>query len=212
MPMASLALALLLGACNAPPMYGNNAEKFLAGQGVPAATILKLVEGSPLSVDEVALLGRFDDVSTLHLLGSNPSTPTEVLTRLMQHRAQDVRWGAATNPNTPLELVLKLRTPGELSINNAYLARNPALPETVIREMFRTKEAQWHNIAQNPACPIDLMREIIERGTDFDRTWLAWNRNLPPEIMEHLAQDPSPDVARMLSGNPTYLRWKKPDR
>lgn len=204
-----LGLLLLLNACNAPPLYGTKAEKFLTKQGVSASTILKLVEGNPLTAEEVLMLSRFNDVSTLHLLGSNPSTPREILTRLVQHRTQDVRCGAATNPNTPLELLLKLRTPGEYSTSNACLARNPALPEAVIREMFRSKESAWYDIAMNPACPIDLMREIIGHGTNTDRTWLAWNRNLPPEIMERLANDPSPEVARMLSGNPTYLRWKK---
>jgi hypothetical protein len=143
------------------------------------------------------------------LLGSNPSTPRETLARLAQHPVQDVRWGAATNSNTPLELVLKLRTPGKYSTTNGYVARNPGLPEEIIREMFRAKEAGWANIAMNKACPIDLMREIIERGTETDRSWLAWNRNLPPELMQRLANDPSPEVTRMLSGNPAYLRWKK---
>jgi hypothetical protein len=64
----------------------------------------------------------------------------------------------------------------------------------------------------NPSCPVDLMQEIIEKGTDTDRTWLAWNRNLPPEIMKRFEKDPSDGVARMLSGNPTYLKWKKPER
>ncbi|MBI5638688.1 MAG: hypothetical protein HZA03_12055 [Nitrospinae bacterium] len=204
-----IGLMLFLNACNTPPLYESKAREFLTGQGVSASTILKLEERSPLSAEEVVMLSRFNDVSTLHLLGSNPSTPREILMRLARHRIQDVRWGAATNPNTPKELLLKLRTQGRYSTTNGYLARNPALPEEIIREMFRAKEVAWYDIAMNTACPIDLMREILERGTDTDRTWLAWNRNLPPEIMERLAKDPSPGVARMLSGNPTYARWKK---
>ena len=204
-----LGLILLLGACNSPPLYGTKASKFLTEKGVPHTTILKLVEMSPLTAEEVALLSGFENVPTLHLLGSNPSTPPELLARLAQHQVQDVRWGAATNPNTPLELLLKLRTPGVYSTINGYLARNPALPENVLREMYRSKEVSGSEIAMNPACPIDVMREILEHGTDTDRAWLAWNRNLPHEIMQRLANDPSPDVARMLSGNPTYLRWKK---
>lgn len=204
-----IGLALLLCACNAPPLYESRAREFLTDKGISPTTILKLEERTPLSAEEVAMLNRFNDVPTLHLLGSNPSTTREILTRLAQHRAQDVRWGAATNPNTPMELLLKLRTPGKYSTTNGYLARNPALPEAVIREMFRSKEVAWYDIAMNTACPVDLMREIIERGTETDRTWLAWNRNLPPEIMERLAKDPSPDVARMLSGNLAYLRLKK---
>lgn len=209
-----IGLIVFLSSCdvltvNAPPMYEPRAREFLTEHGVPAATILKLEERTPLTAEEVTMLSRYNDAPTLHLLGSNPSASREILTRLVQHRVEDVRWGAATNPNTPLELLLKLRTPGKYSTMNSYLARNPALPEAVIREMFRTGEVAWYDIAMNTACPIDLMREIIERGTETDRTWLAWNRNLPPEIMERLANDPSPDVSRMLSGNPTYRRWEK---
>lgn len=205
-------LVLFLSAFNAPPLYESKARGFLTDKGISSTTILKLEERSPLTLEEVAMLSRFDDIATLHLLGSNPSTSREILTRLAQHRVQDVRWGAATNPNTPVDLLLKLRTPGEYSTANGYLARNPALSVEIIREMFRSKEAAWYDIAMNTACPMDLMREIIERGTETDRTWLAWNRNLPPEIVERLANDPSSDVARMLSGNPTYLRWKKRDQ
>lgn len=207
-----LCLILLLGACdftvNAPPMYEPRAREFLTGQGISTSTILKLEERIPLEASEVALLERFDDVPTLFLLGWNSSTPPEILKRLVQHPVEDVRWGAATNRNTPMELVLKLRTPGKYTTANAYVARNPALPEKIIREMFQSRDASWSDIAMNPSCPVELMQEIIEKGSDTDRTWLAWNRNLPPEIMARLSNDPSPDVARMLSGNSTFLEWK----
>lgn len=214
--LGGLCVVLLLGACdftvNTPPMYESRAREFLTERNVSASTILKLEERSPLEASEVVLLARFDDVPTLFLLGCNPSTSPEILRRLVQHPVEDVRWGASTNPNTPMELVLQLRTRGKYSTANGYVARNPALPESVIREMFNTKEAAWVDIAMNPSCPVDLMQEIIEKGTDFDRTWLAWNRNLPPAIMASLEKEASEGVARMLSGNPTYLKWRKQNK
>lgn len=202
-----LALWLALAACNAPPMYHSRAADFLKRKGVDAATIQRLVDRQALSAREIERLAGFDDVPTLHLLGSHPSAPAPLLAKLARHHNEEVRWGAASNPNTPSDLLFALRTTGSYSTMNQYLVRNPALPPAVLRDMIRAKEAQLLFVAMNPACPPDLMQEIIERGTDLERAWLAFNPGIPPEVMARLAQDPSPDVARMLKSNPAYRKW-----
>lgn len=206
---ATVLLASLTGCPigNAPPMYHSRADAFLSRQGVDPKIISRLIEQRPLSDHEIGLLARFDNVPTLHLLAAHPSTSQAVLLRLARHQNEEVRWGAASNPNVPLDILLQMRTRGQYSTMNEYLARNPALPEEVIHDMLRGKEAQLVSVAMNPACPPDLMREIAEHGQDLERIWLAWNRNIPPEIMAKLAHDPSPDVVRMLSGNPAYRKW-----
>ncbi len=188
-------------------MYHSRAEAFLTRQGVQSATILHLSEQRPLSDQDIARLARFDDVATLHLLASHPSTPPTILVRLARHRNEEIRWGAATNSNTPLDILLQMRTVGRYSTMNEYLVRNPALPEELIREMLQRKEVLLVSVAMNPACPLDLMRQIAEHGQDMEKTWLAWNRNIPPEIIARLALDPSPNVARMLAGNPAYRKF-----
>jgi hypothetical protein len=87
---------------------------------------------------------------------------------------------------------------------NAYLTRNPALPVEVLWQMYHAHEAAGYDFALNPACPPELMQEILLHGSETDRTWLAWNKNLPDGIRLQLEQDPSPDVQRMLRANPAH--------
>lgn len=216
-------LLTLLAACNSPPLYESKAREFLLAQGITEQVIGKLDDRASLDNNEVAQLARFEypvslpwlaswsqrfssagRIATLHLLASNPSAPPELLTRLIQHPIEDVRWGAATNPLTPLTLLYAQRSMGKYSTMNAYLAHNPALPSTVLWKMYRVHEAAGYDFAMNPSCPLDLMQEIFTHGNEQDRTWLAWNKNLPEEIMQQLAQDPSPSVQRMLQANPVY--------
>jgi hypothetical protein len=214
-------VCLWLAACNAPPLYESKARDFLRAHGVAAATIAKLEERVPLSSAEVETLTRFEHVldvpmvgrvlqyfsssgriATLHLLASNPAASRKLLERLIAHPVEDVRWGAATNPNTPQALLFAQRSVGSYSTMNAYLARNPALPVEVLWQMYHAHEAAGYDFALNPACPLELMQEILLHGNETDRTWLAWNKNLPDGIRRQLEQDPSPDVQRMLRAHP----------
>jgi hypothetical protein len=218
-----LLVSLTLAACNAPPLYESKARDFLRAQGVAAATIAKLEERAPLSAAEVESLAHLEyllnvpvvgralqffsssgRIATLHLLAANPSAPTELLERLIAHPVEDVRWGAATNPHTPQALLFAQRSVGQFSIMNGYLARNPALPVPVLLQMYRAHEAAGYNFALNPACPLELMQEILLHGSETDHTWLAWNKNLPDEIRRQLALDTSPGVQRMLRANPQH--------
>ncbi len=144
---------------------------------------------------------------TLHLLAAHPSTPSTLLVKLSQHRDEEVRWGAAANRNTPVNVLLQMRTVDRYSTLNEYLARNPAVPQEVLREMLRRKEAALSSVAMNPACPIDVMHRIADHGTDMEKYWLAGNPGLTAEIAAKLERDPSPNVALMLEGNPAYRKW-----
>jgi hypothetical protein len=218
-----LMMSFALAACNAPPLYESKARDFLRAHGVAAATIAKLEERVPLSSAEVENLSRFEHVldvpmvdrvlqffssggriATLHLLAANPAAPPTLLVRLIAHPVEDVRWGAVTNPNTPQALLLAQRNAGSYSTMNAYLTRNPALPVEVLWQMYHAHEAAGYDFALNPACPPELMQEILLHGSETDRTWLAWNKNLPDGIRLQLEQDPSPDVQRMLRANPAH--------
>lgn len=198
--------ALLLAACNAPPMYGTRAQQFLEKKGVPQATILRLVERKPLTADEAVRLEAFRDTAVRHLLAANPSIPREMILRLSADTDEEVRWGAADNPNAPVGRLLVLRDAGRYSTMNEYLARNPALPREVIVAMYRGGEANKAGFAMNPALPEDLMRDIAATGSDLDRTWLAANPSLPADLAARLAEDPSENVRRFLAQNPALRK------
>lgn len=208
-PWLVLLGALLLAACNAPPLYQTRARQFLEGKGVPQATISRLAERQALAADEAARLEAFHDTAVRHLLASNPSIPPAMILRLSADGDEEVRWGAASNPRTPPERLLALRVAGRYATMNEYLARNPALPREVIVAMYRGGEANKVAFAMNPALPEDLMREIASSGSDLDRTWLAANPSLPPDLMERLARDEAENVRRFLEQNPAYRRWRQ---
>jgi len=42
----------------------------------------------------------------------------------------------------------------------------------------------------------------------LDRTWLAANPNLPPDLIALLARNPSENVQRRLAQNPAFRHWK----
>lgn len=203
-----LLMTIALQACNAPPLYETRAEEYLAKRGVPSALITRLAERSPVSAKEAEALARYDDSAVLHLLASNPSLPAALILSLAKHPDEEVRWGIAYNPSAPLATLSSLRMPGRYSTMNEYLARNPRVPAAMLMEMYRSGEANKVSFGMNPACPREIMDEIATNGTDLDRTWLAANPGLPPELIAVLVRDPSPDVQRFLAQNPAFRNWK----
>lgn len=206
---ALAALAVVVGCmANSPPMYHARAKAYLESKRVAADLVAKLVDERPLSGVEADLLATHDDVATLHLLGANPGTPAALVALLAGHADEEVRWGAATHPALRRETMLSLRTVGTYSTMNDYLARNPSLPADVMRTMYWNREASAASIAMNPACPADIVADVLANQPDTVRAWLAWNRGLDARTVEQLDRDPSPLVARMLRSNPAYWRWK----
>lgn len=203
-------VSLVAAACigNAPPMFHTRAQAFLERQGVAPPLIAKLIDERALTEDEARSLSRYRDAPTLHLVAANAGTPADVVERLARHADEEIRWGAATNPKLSVATLLRLRTRGEYSVMNGYLARNPALPADVIREMYRSKEAPAASVAMNPSCPPDVVEDILTRQPDDVRAWLAWNRGIGPDTLARLDRDPSEGVARMLRANPSYRKWK----
>ena len=208
--MLFLVVVLLLAVgCNEPPLYRMHAREFLQQQGVDADLIDRLLAVEPLDGPEADRLSRFDNLAVLHLLASNPSTPAPLVARLARHSSMDVRNGVAINPNAPLELLLSLRTPGRYTTQNNALARNPRMPQTLLREMYENQEAGWTSLAMNPNTPPDLLRKIAAEGSEVDRAWLAKNPGLTEELVLLLEKDRSRIVRNHLETNPVYQRIRE---
>jgi hypothetical protein len=201
--------ALLLAACNSPPLYQTRAQQFLERKGVPQATITRLIQRQPLAADEAARLEGLRDAAVGHLLASNPGIPAEMILRLSADSDVEVRWGTAYNPRTPVARLLALRDAGKYSTMNEHLARNPALPREVMVAMYRGGEANKVAFAMNPGLSEDLMRDIANTGDELARIWLAGNPSLPPELMETLERDLAEGVRRSLEQNPAWKRWRQ---
>ena len=216
----SIMVLTVLAACNAPPMYGTRAQEYLRKQNVSDELILRLVEGRALTESEAVMLEKFKEhwfqqlfpgnpiTAVLHLLAGNPSIPPSMISRLSLEGDEEIRRGVATNPSASLETLLTFRTIGIYSLMNESLSRNPRIPPEVLIEMYRNREANKASFAMNPNCPPELMHDLAEHGGDFEKTWLAANENLLPELIPGLEKDPSENVRRSLVRNKAYKNWK----
>ncbi|NNE04145.1 MAG: hypothetical protein HKO64_10470 [Xanthomonadales bacterium] len=194
-------LALCLAACNAPPLYGKNAEEFLKQKGEPAELIEALKRRRPIEESDAQRLAAYGNVAVKHLVGANPGTPVSLLVALSRHEDSEVRTGVAVNENTPLDALLSMRTRGVYTTVNSMLARNPKIPVEILWEMQRFQEASLLDLGLNPASPPDLLRTVAKKGTSLDRTWLATNPSIPEDVMLDLAQDPDELVRQYLARN-----------
>ena len=203
-PRSSVLLLLLplFAGCNEPPLYETHTHEFLQAQGVSSDLIEKLTTRQPLTSDEAEEISRYEHIGVLHLLGENSGTPQAIIDRLARHSNFEVRTGVAANPSVPLALLLSLRTPGAYTTVNAAIARNPRLPQAIIREMHKNGEANSLDFGMNPNCPPELMREIAANWDSFTRGELAQNQNIPEDVIHTLAQDKSEDVRMRLTFNP----------
>ena len=204
--ISSVMCFLAVVGCNEPPLYQTRARAFLEEQKIDEDVIERLVEIGPLTEEEAQKLYHSSHIAVLHLLGSNPSITESLIETLAQHPSVDVRTGVASNPSTPVQLLLSFRTPGRYTTVNDYVARNPGIPEEILWEMHANGEASYASLALNPSCPLELMERIAEEGNETDRAWLATNPNLPKEIMLQLEKDDSEVVRNYLRTNPTYNR------
>jgi hypothetical protein len=194
---------------NEPAQYPQQARQFLWKQGVSDKVIDKLTKGVPLESSEVEQLSKHENIAVLHLLAANPGTPLGIVGRLCRHDDSEVRSGVAANPNAPTEILLNLRSAGKYTTVNTMLARNPRIPQAMLREMHQNREALLSSFAMNPNCPPDVMKKIATKGDEVDRAWLAANPNLPPDLAQQLAQDKSPMVRVWFGNNPTYGKGVK---
>lgn len=200
-----ISIALIVS-CNTPPLYQTHARNFLESKGIERGLIDRIVDIRTLQEEEALLISRFNNIAVLHLLAANPTIPQQLLEKLAATSNEEIRWGAALNPHTPLEMLLKWRTVKQYSTINEYLARNPNLPASVLREMYDNKEAGLAGIGLNPNCPSDLMGKIATHGSETDRAWLATNPNIDSQLMVRLENDPSLVVRSYLNMNPTYKK------
>lgn len=201
---------LLLAGCNAPPMYEGNARAFLQAQGVDAALSKRLSKHETLTEAEVVILQGYENIAVKHLLGANLGTPPELLAELATHPDSEVRTGVASNPKTPLAVLLSLRTPGRYTTVNTWLSGNPMLPQKLLREMYNTGEAGMLELATNPNLPEDLMRAIDENGDWLAHSQLARNPKLPRDLLDKYLADKNEAVRGSAQSNAqTDPRYKR---
>ena len=207
--ITTIIICTILTGCflaNSPPFYERDAKSYLTSKGEDSKIIQKLVEYKPLTKNEAEILFKYDDINVLHLLGSNQGTPIYILKKLADHGNFEVRTGVASNKNTPLPLLLKLRTINRYTTVNLVLSENPAIPQEILREMYHNNETSLWGLATNPNCPEEIMILAAKSNNWMDRSCIGSNHNIPIELFDILKNDTDSLNLLHLASNPKIPR------
>lgn len=110
------------------------------------------------------------------LVGNDPATPPEILTRLAADRDPEVRTAVAGNPRCPA----------------------PSLEDLAGAQDWRQRQT----VAANPAAPPQVLDWLAADQDEWVRCTAALNANTAPETLDYLARDPAASVRANVASNP----------
>lgn len=116
-------------------------------------------------------------------LGSYAKIPTETLDKLATHRSSVIRSGVAEHPNTSIS-VLESLADDNYCVTRWWLASNCNTPAHTLEHLLQ----KW----ESPEGKLD--DELCRR--------LAWNKNSPCTVLEHLAQIQDFSIRQEILSNP----------
>jgi len=169
-----------------------------------------------LAVEELGWLSRDADADVRRAVVAHPRVSEEILEHLSRDEQPDIRLQVAQHPRTPLSaLGLLLADPDEpvrqaaqahpqtpLSLIEQYRraeAIDPDLPDEFLRRL--AQQTLWSRAlaAQNPATPLEVLRELTRDGEWSVRHAVAKNPALTAEMLASLAQDSDRDVRQAVA-------------
>ena len=107
-----------------------------------------------------------------------------------------VRWGLATNRNTPRDILERLAKDGD-RVTAQQLAQNPSAPRPILAELAgHADEFVRRNVARNPSIDAATMERLAGDPNEMVRFYLSINTALTPEVLTTLTRDPSERVRR----------------
>jgi hypothetical protein len=90
---------------------------------------------------------------------SNPNTPAEVLTELAKDSNWNVRCRAASNPSTPAEVLTELAKDSDCDVRRGA-AFNPSTPAEVLTELAKDSDCDVRcRAASNPSTPGSVVKK-----------------------------------------------------
>ncbi|MFF2548623.1 hypothetical protein ACFVUY_39520 [Kitasatospora sp. NPDC058063] len=173
---------------------------------------LRTLAASPASDIRVAVL-------------AHPDTPVDLVDRMLDDRASDVRRSAvgrttdvvalrsaardewtirhavASNPNTPADLLEALSRDRDQHVRVAVVL-NPSTPRRLVDAAVGSKldHVRWWALQRTTSQK--LMRGAAASADTENRSWLAGNPNLPLDVLTALATDPSHGIRYRVATNP----------
>lgn len=163
-------------------------------------------------------------------VAAHPKAPIDLLRKLAEDDAPDVRKAVAANPNMPLQLLWELAEEfPETVMNNPALwlqvAADPGAiaeaPTEAIIVLIRREQVPerwlWRGsghysyrvrkaAAENPSAPPDLLQKLAQDSDDDVRRAVGGNLSSGMQILKRLAEDTYyPNVRAAVAGNPSTL-------
>lgn len=145
--------------------------------------------------------GDYDETYALRRqVASNPNAPINLLLKLVDDEENEVRFEVARNPSLPLDLMYKL---SEDEILVSGVAQNTRCPSALLEKLSKIKDDEVRgNVAANPNCPVPLLKKWAKLKDENIRGSVAINPSTPVEILELLASDEEVSVRVGVACNP----------
>jgi len=164
---------------------------------------LKLPALSVLGYYDAELLRKLatdKDTDLRKIAACNPATPTKLLLALARDKSERVRQELAYNSGAPLE-VLAILTKDKNWYVRREVARYAKVPQ-VLAILAEDSDANVRQaLAWNPNVPTDLLCRLAEDNSAMVRAAAAWHPRIPLKVLLQLAQDKHEDVRAKAASN-----------
>lgn len=126
----------------------------------------------------------------------HPSTPERALSRsALRHPDMKVRAAALTNPSTPSEVLSRRGRAGDVSERSA-VASNPSIGDVLAAAL--AADDSWvvrARLAANAACPADILESLARSGERAAMLAALANPGLPDRVRQELASRSADSLA-----------------
>lgn len=172
-----------------------------------------------LAPDLLLMLSHDPDADVRRAVAVHPQVTAEILERLCTDDQPDIRLQVAQHPQAPLLALRVLLADPDESVRRAAQA-HPQAPPALLAQYRRAealdpslegeflqqlaRQSPWSRAlaAQNPATPLEALRELISDSEWSVRQAAARNPALTPEMLAMLAQDADRDVRQAVAEHP----------
>ena len=185
---------------------------------------IKQVLNSGPSLEVFEKISNDEDYYIRKLVAENPSTPSEVLLKIVQNRGENfkIRLFAMKNPSMPIESLVKLAD-SQLAGFRSAVALNPSTPPEVLSRLSGDEHGTIKNsVALNPSTPPEVLAKLADNEDTDIVLRVAQNPSTPPEVLAKLADNEDTDIRAYVAQNPStppevltrlsdrgeeYVRW-----
>lgn len=158
------------------------------------------------SIDLLQALCRDPENWVRASVASNPTASTDMLRALATDCDEGVRGSVAKNPKVPADLyaqLVPLLVGGDDWDARCEVASNPATPLDILIGLSRDEERSVvGGVARNPSAPAEVLARLATAEDSWLRLLVAANPTTPIDLLGRLAHDADADVRRAVAGNP----------